>query len=57
MYGFNDGVAVVEWQINPDGQYYTDDDGYGMTNDKEVALWGKIDRTGKVVEQFTYHKK
>ena len=57
IYGFKGGVAEVMWQINPDGQYYTDDDGFGMTDDKEIALWGKIDRTGKVVVPFTYRKK
>lgn len=56
VYGFCNGVAVVEWQVNPDGRYYMDDDGFGMTDDEEVSLWGKIDRTGKVVEKFTYKK-
>lgn len=44
VYGYRDGIASVEWQINPDGRYYEDDDGFGATNDIEVALWGKIDR-------------
>ena len=56
IYGFKDGVADVMWQINPDGRYYQDDDGFGMTDDDEIALWGKIDRTGKVVVPFAYHK-
>lgn len=29
-------------------------DGFGMTDDEEIALIGKIDRTGKVVVPFTY---
>lgn len=56
IYGFKGGAAEVMWQINPDGQYYTDDDGFGMTDDDEIALWGKIDRTGKVVVPFTYRQ-
>ena len=55
--GFHKGVAEVTWQINPDGRYYMDDDGFGMTDDEEIALIGKIDRTGKVVVPFTYRKK
>ena len=51
---FENGVAKVSWQINPDGRYYMDDDGFGMTDDEEISLWGKIDRTGKVVVPFTY---
>jgi len=44
----------VRWQINPDGRYYMDDDGFGMTDDEEITLLGKIDRTGKVVVPFSY---
>lgn len=49
---FHNGVAMVDWQINPDGQYYMDEDGYGMTPDEEITLYGYIDRTGKVVGRF-----
>lgn len=51
---FKDGKAELEWQINPDGRYYMDDDGFGMTDDEEVALYGTIDRTGRVVEKMHY---
>ena len=56
VYGFHDSIAEVQWQINPDGRYYMDDDGFGMTDDEEIALWGKIDRAGNVVEKFKYSK-
>jgi len=56
IFPFRNGVADVQWQINPDGRYYMDEDGYGMTDDTEIALWGKIDRTGLVVEPFRYEK-
>lgn len=51
---FENGVAEVSWQLNPDGRYYMDDDGFGMTNDEEVAIYGFIDRTGKVVVKFQF---
>jgi hypothetical protein len=51
---FENGQAKVEWQINPDGKYWMDDDGFGMTRDHELTLFGSIDRTGKVVEKFVY---
>ena len=47
-------MAELEWQINPDGRYYMDEDGFGMTDDVEVALVGNIDRTGRVVEKIHY---
>lgn len=52
--GFKDGVAEVSWQVNPDGRYYMDEDGYGMTPGEEVQLIGYIDRQGNVVSKFQY---
>lgn len=49
---FQDGVARVLWQINPDGRYYMDEDGYGMTDDEEIQLIGAIDRSGLVVKKY-----
>ena len=37
----------------PDGMYYRDEDGFGMTDDEEINLYGAIDRKGKVVKKFT----
>ena len=34
VYQYKNGVAEVEWQLNPDGMYYRDDDGFGMTDDE-----------------------
>ena len=50
--GYHDDVAEVKWQINPDGRYYMDSDGYGETDDKEVALYSYIDRKGKPLIKF-----
>ena len=50
--GFRNGVARVRWQINPDGRYWMDDDGFGMTSDIEVEIYGYINKEGKVVVKF-----
>lgn len=50
--GFSNGVARVRWQINPDGRYWMDDDGFGMTSDVEVEIYGYINKEGKVVGKF-----
>ena len=53
VYQYKNGVAEVEWQLNPDGMYYRDEDGFGMTDEEEINLYGAIDRKGKVVKRFT----
>lgn len=45
-------VAEVSWQINPDGRYYMDEDGYGMTNDEEITIYSYVDRAGKPLVKF-----
>ena len=52
IYPYQNGVAHVKWQLNPDGRYYEDEDGYGMTDDKECNIYGFIDKTGKVLVKF-----
>ena len=49
---FRNGTAQVKWQINPDGRYWMDDDGFGMTPDEEFNLYGFIDTAGRVVVPF-----
>ncbi len=51
---FKNGVCKVRWQLNPDGRYYMDEDGFGMTDDVEVNIYGFIDREGKVVSKFRF---
>ena len=49
---FHNGAAQVDWQLNPDGRYYQDDDGYGMTDDEEIEIYGFIDTNGNVLVKF-----
>lgn len=49
---FKNGVAEVTWQLNPDGYYYMDEDGFGMTPDEEINIYGFIDQSAKVVVKF-----
>lgn len=52
--GFSNRNAQVRWTLHPDGQYYMDEDGFGMTHDTEINVIGTIDRTGRVVKKFRY---
>lgn len=49
---YEEGLARVDWQLNPDGYYYMDEDGYGMTDDEEITVYGYIDRQGRVLGKF-----
>ena len=50
--GFKNGVAEVCWELNPDGRYFMDDNGFGMTNDEEIDIYGFIDKNANVVVKF-----
>ncbi len=52
IYGYEDGFALVLWQLSPDGYYWADEDGFGMTADKEVNLHGVIDKECRVAVPF-----
>ena len=54
VYTYKDGVAKVKWQLRPDGMYYMDDDGFGMTPDEEYNIYGFIDRRGRVLSKFRH---
>ena len=47
----------MRWEVNPDGMYYRDEDGFGMTDDDEINLEGAIDRKGDVVKKFSLEQK
>lgn len=51
---FLNGVAQVSWELNPDGRYYMDGDGYGMTDDEEITIYGFIDVEMNVLVKFQY---
>lgn len=52
--GFRKGIAEVSWELNPDGRYYMDDDGFGMTSDEEITVYGYIDSEMNVLVKFQY---
>jgi hypothetical protein len=49
---YEDGVALVEWTLYPDGRYFMDEDGYGMEDNDESVLYGFIDTHANVVIPF-----
>ena len=47
-----DGQYALIWQIQPDGRYWEDDDGFGGTSDDEIDLYAHIEEDGNFVEPF-----
>lgn len=49
---YENGITLVMWTLQPDGRYYADSDGYGMTNDEEINLYAYIDKEGYILVPF-----
>ncbi len=47
---------MMLWQIQPDGRYWADDDGYGMTIDDEIMLYAFINNVGKFMGPFQIYR-
>ncbi len=47
-----DGHYAFIWQIQPEGRYWADDDGFGGTSDPEIDLYARMDETGSFIEPF-----
>lgn len=51
---YENGVAEVSWQLIPDGRYWMDDDGFGMTGDVETPLYAMVDKDLNVLVKFRF---
>ncbi|MDE6097380.1 MAG: hypothetical protein K2L80_08360 [Muribaculaceae bacterium] len=52
---FENGIAEVQWQLIPDGRYWRDDEGFGMTDDVELNIFGFIDQQANIISKFRYY--
>lgn len=51
-----DGLFLMIWEIQPDGCYWEDEDGFGGTSDAEVCLYSHINELGCFTEPFRLYK-
>lgn len=49
---FVDGAACFSWIVQPDGRYWADKDGFGMTPDREIRLYSLLDKAGNFLMPF-----
>lgn len=47
---------IMLWQIWPDGRYWEDDDGFGMTNDEEITLYTFVNSDGEFTGPFRIYR-
>lgn len=47
-----DGCILMLWQVQPDGRYWADDDGFGMESEEEITLCARIDARGEFTGPF-----
>lgn len=50
--GFKDGLCAISWMLYPDGQYFADEDGFGMRANYEEEVYAIIDTDLNIVEPF-----
>jgi len=47
---------IMLWQIQPDGRYWEDEDGFGAENDLEVTLYTYVDADGRFTGPFRVYE-
>lgn len=48
----DNGRHLVIWQIQPDGRYWADEDGFGAESDYEIRLYSYVDEYGNFTAPF-----
>ncbi len=51
-FGFKGDKWLMLWEIQPDGRYWGDDDGFGMEDDLEIVLYTYLDMNGNFTGPF-----
>ena len=52
----DNGGFLMVWEVQPDGRYWEDEDGFGGTSDLEVKLYSHIDTLGRFTAPFRLYK-
>lgn len=53
---YDDDHGMMIWQVQPDGSYYSDDDGFGSEDSIAVKLYALIDRNGRFTGPFRAYR-
>lgn len=55
-FGQRDGRLIMYWEIQPDGRYWEDEDGFGGTSDAEVTLYTFLNENGDFTGPFRVYR-
>lgn len=47
--GFKSGICALSWTVYPDGQYFADEDGFGMESNSEEEAYCIIDKDLNII--------
>ncbi|MCM1113449.1 MAG: hypothetical protein NC399_09370 [Muribaculum sp.] len=53
---YDDQHYIMIWEVQPDGRYWEDSDGFGGTSDMEVCLYALIDHAGCFTGPFRIYR-
>lgn len=53
---YDDTHYIMIWEVQPDGRYWEDEDGFGGTDDMEVCLYALIDHAGCFTGPFRIYR-
>ncbi len=51
-----DGTYMMLWEVQPDGRYWSDEHGFGGTDDSEITLYSFIDEDGNFTVPFDIYQ-
>ncbi len=49
----NDNTFLFAWQVQPDGRYWSDEQGFGMEDDEEIWLYAPMNQRGDFEGPFS----
>lgn len=49
---YGEGRYIMIWEVQPDGRYWADSDGFGIPDDEEIRLYALIDHCGSFIGPF-----
>lgn len=50
--GFKDGLCAIKWMLYPDGEYFRDEDGFGMKDNYKEVVYAIMDTELNIIEPF-----